>query len=217
MRPNSEYETYFQQLHAYLKWQTDRIRYLETRLDRMEKELEQVKGQERIRIDKIEYNFDQLKVETLEGTLNVGISPSGLNGQDIEDMAVDGKTITTNTSRSEAFERIQRNVQTFLEQRLPDEMARLKAEYQLELEEDLGARVAGDLQGQTRQRIEYYMQAIAGPAPASVMPEQEKIITDAVINDIQAGLDQFMLKRQQEGGEMDASSQSGSDSAAGGK
>ena len=34
----------------------------------------------------MEYKFDQLKVETLEGTLNIGLNPSDLQG--IEDFSV---------------------------------------------------------------------------------------------------------------------------------
>lgn len=73
----AEYASYFQKLNDYLKWQTERIRYLESRIDGLEQELDKVKSQDRIRIDKIEYNFDQLKVEKLDGTLNVGIAPRG--------------------------------------------------------------------------------------------------------------------------------------------
>ncbi|WP_159887692.1 spore germination protein GerPC [Paenibacillus puerhi] len=217
MCQNSEYETYFQQLHAYLQWQTGRIRYLEARIESIEKDLEQVKGQERIRIDKIEYNFDQLKVETLEGTLNVGISPSGLTGQSIEDMAVDGKTVLTNVSRSEAYERIQRQVENYLKQRVPEELARLKSQYQLELGEELENRLLGDLQNQISPRIELYMDAIVGPYPQSVSPEQEGQIKEAVIHDIQAGLDQYMLKRQQEEGASNEAEQPGSSHPASGK
>ena len=36
----------------------------------------------------MEYKFDQLKVETLEGTLNIGLNPSDLQG--IEDFSVPG-------------------------------------------------------------------------------------------------------------------------------
>ncbi|MEK8129796.1 spore germination protein GerPC [Paenibacillus filicis] len=214
---NSNFETYFQQLHSYLKWQTDRIRYLESRLDRMEKELEQVKNQDRIHIDKIEYNFDQLKVETLEGTLNVGMSPAGLGGQSIDDLAVGGKTITTNTSRSEAFERIQKQVNSYLDQQLPGELTQLQEQYQLKKEEGLVQKIALDLQGQTGQRIEYYMETVAGPAPRSITPEQERVVADDVINDIRAGLDQYVLKLQQQGGGSDAAGQSGGDLSAGGK
>jgi len=35
-------------------------------------------------LEKIEYKFDQLKVETLEGTLSIGLSPTELAKHDVE-------------------------------------------------------------------------------------------------------------------------------------
>lgn len=76
---NSSYpESYFHQLNEYLRWQTERIRNLEGRIELIERELDSLKGQRGVTIERIEYKFDQLKVETLEGTLNVGLSPTGL-------------------------------------------------------------------------------------------------------------------------------------------
>ena len=37
-------------------------------------------------LNELEYKFDQLKVETLEGTLNIGLNPTDLQG--IEDFSV---------------------------------------------------------------------------------------------------------------------------------
>ena len=39
--------------------------------------------------NELEYKFDQLKVETLEGTLNIGLNPSDLQG--IEDFSIPSK------------------------------------------------------------------------------------------------------------------------------
>lgn len=98
---NSSYpESYFHQLNEYLRWQTERIRYLEGRIELIAHELELLKRQRGVTIEKIEYNFDQLKVETLEGTLNVGLSPAGLGDQSLDDATAGGRVIKTNTARS---------------------------------------------------------------------------------------------------------------------
>lgn len=196
----AEYASYFQKLNDYLKWQTERIRYLESRVDDLAKELEKVKSQERIRIEKIEYNFDQLKVEKLDGTLNVGIAPSGLGAQNIDDLAVGGKTIYTNTARSESFERIQKRVNDFLLHTAPGEVEKLKDQYQLDLDEDFRDFMIGDLQGQTGQRIEYYMQSMTGNEQTLLTPEQEEAIAAKVMEDVRAGVEQYLMKRKDEGG-----------------
>ncbi|MGD7045241.1 spore germination protein GerPC [Jeotgalibacillus proteolyticus] len=55
------------------------------RLSKIEQKLEErASSPSSVHIEKIEYKFDQLKVETLEGTLSIGLSPSDLYKQDVE-------------------------------------------------------------------------------------------------------------------------------------
>jgi hypothetical protein len=81
---------YFARLQAYLQWQTDQIEALKRRVVLLETELATVKEQKGVRIDRIEYSFDQLKVERLDGTLNIGVTPGGLKS--IEDFAINGQS-----------------------------------------------------------------------------------------------------------------------------
>lgn len=73
---------YFVQLHRYILWQTNKIRTLERRLSVLEARLQELESQPRTTIERIEYKFDQLKVETLEGTLNIGLAPPWGRGND---------------------------------------------------------------------------------------------------------------------------------------
>jgi spore germination protein PC len=82
------WQQWAQQLSAYIEMQKQRIDQLEQTVNKLQTELNALKDQKRFHIDKIEYNFDQLKVEKLEGTLTIGISPSSLDN--IEDFTVNG-------------------------------------------------------------------------------------------------------------------------------
>ncbi|PUA38829.1 spore gernimation protein GerPC [Paenibacillus elgii] len=189
-------ESYFQKLNDYLKWQTSRIRSLENKVESLSKELESLKKQRGVTIERIEYKFDQLKVEKLDGTLNVGLSPSGLGGQSVEDMEVGGETIRTNTARSESFARIQQRVTDFLQQSCPAELTQMEEKYQVKLDEDATESIIGDLQGQIGQRIDYYLKYGIDPDVVVLTTEQEQNITDKVIRDIRLGLEQYFLKRK---------------------
>ncbi|NEN83291.1 spore germination protein GerPC [Paenibacillus elgii] len=189
-------ESYFQKLNDYLKWQTSRIRSLENKVESLSKELESLKKQRGVTIERIEYKFDQLKVEKLDGTLNVGLSPSGLGGQSVEDMEVGGETIRTNTARSESFARIQQRVTDFLQQSCPAELAQMEEKYQVKLDEDATESIIGDLQGQIGQRIDYYLKYGIDPDVVVLTTEQEQSIADKVIRDIRLGLEQYFLKRK---------------------
>ncbi|WP_147533193.1 spore germination protein GerPC [Bacillus marasmi] len=77
-----EFQYYLQQLHETIQKQEQRIQALEGTVAQLRIELEEVKEKPKINVEKIEYKFDQLKVETLEGTLNIGLNPSDLQGID---------------------------------------------------------------------------------------------------------------------------------------
>ncbi|WP_274363487.1 spore germination protein GerPC [Paenibacillus thermotolerans] len=71
--------------YRLVRWQTERIAQLEVELSEIKSQLQSLQSSPRTNIEKIEYNFEQLKVETLEGTLTIGISGAGLTGN-IEDL-----------------------------------------------------------------------------------------------------------------------------------
>lgn len=193
--------SYFAQLHRYIEWQTDRIRQLEQRVDLLEKRLEALKQQRAITVEKIEYNFDQLKVERLEGSMSIGLSPSGLGDQSIEELAVGGQVIHTNTSRSESYERIQNIVLTYLEADCPDELNELEDKYSVKLDEDLRERIIGDLQNQSGLRIEHYMDTLMKGPQRILTPDNEQEVARRVIDDIRAGIDQFVSNYKPKGKE----------------
>ncbi|WP_165861218.1 spore germination protein GerPC [Paenibacillus paeoniae] len=57
-----------------LKFQQERIERLECTVDDLCKQLKQLESKPAYTIENIQYHFDQLKVEKLEGTLNIGMS-----------------------------------------------------------------------------------------------------------------------------------------------
>src|SRR5690606_9664981 len=86
-------------LHNQLICQADRLDRLERLIshlqkklddtedviDQLQTELTELKEQKGVHIGRLEYKFDQLKVETLEGTLNIGLTPAQLKSA-IEDI-----------------------------------------------------------------------------------------------------------------------------------
>lgn len=85
------WQQWAQQITACLDMQKQRIDKLEQTVNKLQADLKAMKDEKRIHIDKIEYNFDQLKVEKLDGTLTIGISPSAID--QIEDLSVNGNSL----------------------------------------------------------------------------------------------------------------------------
>ncbi|SHG22187.1 spore germination protein GerPC [Ornithinibacillus halophilus] len=78
-----DWNNYLYELNQSNQYLLQKIQELENRINEMEEKLEENKS---TNIEKIEYKFDQLKVEHLEGTLHVGLSPSDL--ANIEDLGL---------------------------------------------------------------------------------------------------------------------------------
>ncbi|KIL47367.1 spore germination protein GerPC [Jeotgalibacillus campisalis] len=74
-----------QQIYYQLAALQQQLAQCMERLVKIEQKLEErAPSPSSVHIEKIEYKFDQLKVETLEGTLSIGLSPSDLYKQDVE-------------------------------------------------------------------------------------------------------------------------------------
>ncbi|SDQ87345.1 spore germination protein GerPC [Virgibacillus salinus] len=82
----NSWNNYMYNLLQRIEEQDRKIRSLESRVEKFEQ-----KESNQNNIEKIEYHFDQLKIENLDGTLHIGLSPNDL--KDIEDLSVPpGKT-----------------------------------------------------------------------------------------------------------------------------
>ncbi|MEC0269612.1 spore germination protein GerPC [Paenibacillus anseongense] len=91
MHNSITWQQWAQQLSAYIEMQKQRIDKLEETVTKLQSDLDALKVEKRFHIDKIEYNFDQLKVEKLDGTLTIGISPSSLDN--VDDFTVNGASV----------------------------------------------------------------------------------------------------------------------------
>ncbi|VEF48723.1 spore germination protein [Bacillus freudenreichii] len=75
-----------QQLYIFIEKQQQEITRLRQSIYYLTNELKELKEKPAVTVERLEYKFDQLKVETLEGTLNIGINPADLNS--IEDFSI---------------------------------------------------------------------------------------------------------------------------------
>ena len=83
---NQDIYQILQSMQTYIYNQDNLIRGMQKKIQSLEKRVSEIQNRPPVHIDRMEYKFDQLKVETLEGTLNIGLNPSDLQG--IEDYSV---------------------------------------------------------------------------------------------------------------------------------
>jgi spore germination protein PC len=155
-----DYYQYLQWLQMCIQAQEQRIVTLETTIQKMREELKQMKEKPAIHVDTIEYKFDQLKVETLEGTLNIGLNPSDLSG--IEDFAVQNQSLNTPLSPKEQMQRsmkIEETMYMYLETELPQLIEDTQTKLNIQPNESYLSFIKQDIIKQLPSRIEYHLKS----------------------------------------------------------
>ncbi|MBB3907564.1 MULTISPECIES: spore germination protein GerPC [Anoxybacillaceae] len=192
---------YFMKLQQYLLWQTNKIQTIENRLAILEKELHEIKQHPQTMIERIEYKFDQLKVETLEGTLNIGLTPNGTGS--IEDFAVDAEKTIIPKPEPALFGNIQTKVNGYLENECMQVLQELEAKYAYPLDDPYRQFILQDIQRQVDERIRFYLQQTmnGGYVPDQKSSENiENMIFMKLKEDIEQSLESFIKHLPKQGG-----------------
>ncbi len=87
---------------------------MQQKIHSLEQKIIELQNRPPVHVEKMEYKFDQLKVETLEGTLNIGLNPADL--QNIEDFSVPSKKGPPYTKeRTALFTEIENSIHDYLD------------------------------------------------------------------------------------------------------
>lgn len=160
MYPDSNMENFLLQVSDYLKQQYEKMLELESEIRRLKKELDELKGRPLYTIEKMEYRFDQLKIETLTGTLNIGISPEQLDG--LKELSV-GNKIPPNPhpdwdeEKERRFREAKERLDQFCKEELHGIIIRLAKEMGQKMDPFAVSFIAGDLKNQVDERLRHYI------------------------------------------------------------
>ncbi|USK34738.1 spore germination protein GerPC [Bacillus sp. F19] len=190
-----------QHLYGIVQAQDQKIKKLESAVSAMMDEIEELKKRPSTTIEKIEYKFDQLKVETLEGTLNIGLNPTVPD--QIENFEVDQKGLqvnqVNNTKRGEEiFEAVQARLLAFLNEDCVKYIEQLAAQYRYELDDAHKEFIIEDIRKQIDSRIRFYLKqgTYDESVPVSALIED---ITSKVKQDVERSITYFIQALPKEG------------------
>jgi spore germination protein PC len=142
------------QLHQYER----RISTLENSLHCAEDEISKLKAKPPIHVGTIQYKFDQLKVETLEGTLSIGLNPQDMQG--IEDIAIGNGAPGTPLQPMEMMQRgitIEEAINEFIESDLPTIVASAQDRLGVPQADSYLSFIKNDIKKQLPGRIESHL------------------------------------------------------------
>lgn len=151
-----------QQLNDYIQYQNQQIQQLNEKMDGLMKELNALKGKNpEPPVVRNEYRFDLLKVEKLEGTLNIGINPNAKDSDSSVDEYSVGQSVSTPSSdemsSSPTYEGIQSQVDDYFSSDAYRALEYYEQMYQNPLDEPYRKFIIEDVKKQIDKRIQYYM------------------------------------------------------------
>jgi spore germination protein PC len=192
-----EWQNYFNQLAKYMEHQSKKMKYLENLLLELEDEINELKKNRSPSIEKIEYKFDQLKIETLEGTLNIGLTPNGENS--LEDFQVENKQISMpkDNNLKQMEERIHHHLLQFIDEEAMKQILELERTYNKEFDEKYRQMIIEDIRNQIPQRIHENMTKIQQKEPQLQGEHFEHAVAANIKNEIITGLQSFIKHKPQ--------------------
>ncbi|MCU6707707.1 spore germination protein GerPC [Paenibacillus sp. J5C_2022] len=178
-----------------LKEQQEQINRLQHELSRLSGKMKELEEKPTYHIDSINYKFDQLKVEKLEGTLNIGMSAPG-EGEapgNIEQLAVSHtgqfpmapSSVPQTSSEDNTFQRIASRMNDYLNREGYETLVRLEQEYGLTLDQHHRRIIIEDVRKQMPARIRYYLQqhgngTVNGAGGGNEQQEYPDLILDRI-------------------------------------
>lgn len=197
MDHNYDFYTNLQQLYQYIHAQQQRLEQLEALVDDLQADINTLKQQNNNRVEKIEYKFDQLKVERLEGTLNIGITPNGgMEPNSIEDFTVNRNNVnvpSTSEQHPQLYENIQNKVYDYLSGDCYQTMKSIEDHYNYPLDEPYREFIVDDVRKQIDNRIQYYLKNLnSREMNDQELFEVEQSTVNKVIHDINNTIEEYI-------------------------
>ncbi|MEK4880206.1 MULTISPECIES: spore germination protein GerPC [Paenibacillus] len=154
---------YAQQVFNALRLQAEKIQQLEKQLRDLQGDVDSIKNNKSASIGPINYHFEQLKIEKLEGTLNIGITPN--EGNNLDEAMINGKSIGEQEVGTTALsDQIRPQILKYVQEEVPSQFSRLEKEKNLSIDEQYIQMVTQDLLNQMDGRINEYVSQL----PATV-------------------------------------------------
>ncbi|PGM96821.1 spore germination protein GerPC [Bacillus cereus] len=190
---NQDIYTYLHQLQQALQIQQQTILNLEEQVRLLQEELTELKSRPSSSIGKVEYKFDQLKVENLNGTLNIGLNPFSTKGQQIEDFQVDTETLKVNPeteTNPDFYQGLLQEMHRYLDEEAYSRILHFEQEERTPLDEMYRQMMVDDIKKQMEHRLPYYLSQVQSYEGISSDPDY---LRDVIIQAMKQDIDKAFL------------------------
>ncbi|MGE6630915.1 spore germination protein GerPC [Bacillus sp. NPDC077027] len=188
-----DYQANASQMYGIIQKQTQQIMMLEKRLNDLQQEMQMIRDKPTTNIERIDYKFDQLKIERLEGTLNIGLNPSDPNSvQNFEvSQTAPGVGMMQQEIADQFLDQTRQLVDAFLNDEAPELLEELEQRYEGSLDDSNKHHIIEDIRKQIDSRIKYYAAQL--PKNEDMTPKQRaEQIAEYVKHDIKRAIEHFL-------------------------
>lgn len=184
---SADFYAYAAELKKYLEAQAARIAALESEVRMLKAAAMERSEQPPMNVEKIEYKFDQLKIERLEGTLNIGVNPANL--KELDELFVNGTPYSAPFSqpvREELKNNISTQIGAFINAELPSIISNAEREAGKTFNSQFDGFIKDDLLRQLPERVDYYLQKY----PFNDQLERKDEFTERLVEQIKTDVEQ---------------------------
>lgn len=203
MTMNADLLACFEQLTCFLQAQTTQMEQLNKLVEQLQQDMNQVKEKSAPQAVRNEYKFDLLKIERLEGTLNIGLNPKGEESP-IGEYAVNQSMDVPAGEKQpdDMFQRVQKQIYDYLDHDAFRTLEAMERKYAYPLQDPYRKFILNDIKNQIDQRICYYLNQVQ---TNHLEPEQlaaiEQNLVQKVKRDIEKTCESFIQHLPREIGE----------------
>ncbi|WP_199622470.1 spore germination protein GerPC [Paenibacillus alkalitolerans] len=184
---------FLSQMYEVMMRQEERIKTLENMLQDIVQQMNELQSQKKFVVEKIDYHFEQLKVERLEGTLNIGLTADA--GQSLEQLAVNGQAVSMgqNTNQTAAmYTEIQDEINRFLDEQTDGIINEFEQENQCFVGKELREFIIRDVKNQTGSRIQFYVGQHLNGDSEEAIERCKNIVIEKLKSDTTTAIKQFI-------------------------
>lgn len=187
---NEENNYYLSKLQQMIQDQNDKIREMELQIKRLQKQVKEISSKPQT----VEYKFDQLKVEKLEGTLHIGLGHSAESKDLIEQFNLGQNTVQMpgemkrSSIENPNYREMIQVMDDFFAKEAPVYLKSLENKINVPLDENYRIFILEDVQRQVPGRIKHYL--------TKYEPKDEKGRRDIIQKtkeDIYRGIETFIV------------------------
>jgi spore germination protein PC len=204
MNTNFSWENFINNLNSHLSNQDRKICELENTIRELKKQLSEMASSRQVSIDKIEYKFDQLKVEKLEGTLNIGLNP--FSGEAIEDFSVKNNALDVNLmpfNQDEFARNLSNSAHEFLNNEGKLLIDQIAAARSVNVSDDISMFILDDIKRQMPARLHYHQQMLIQQSGNQIPPnELHTRVLASLESDLKQAIEVFLSNLPQESSEV---------------